>query len=298
MRILAFLAGLLAAAPAAAQDQMLGEAHFVGDTQVEMLVRWSGRAGRPHGDVEVRAGGRTQAVHDGAPAYAWAAGGERGLLVAMVGASPTVEVAYVPLADGRPGTPRRTALRRLAGADRAPIGAAVAARPDGFAVFWQEASTSSPGAIYETFTARFDADGRPVGESQRVQAPWPIADVAWLPGSSQYYFLLYYGGGDPNGTRLCGVHVDPSRLANVEHPWWSSRPGAIDEARLVVQDDRVIAVYRDGGQLLEIEVTTGSWGRDPGTDAARNRGAIAGTEAYGLRATDEGVAITRVPLRP
>lgn len=298
MRSLALVACLLAAAPAAAQDQMLGEAHQVGDTPVDMVVRWTGQGGRPHGTVEVRAGGQARTVHEGTPAYAWAAGGERGLLVAMVGASATVEVAFVPIVGGHPGAPRRRSLHRLAGSDRAPIGAAVAARPDGFAVFWQEASTSSPGAIYETYGARFDADGAAVGESQRVQAPWPIADVAWLPGSNQYFFLLYYGGADPSGTRLCGVHVDPDRLANVEHPWWSSVPGMIDEAQLAVRGGQVLAVYRDSGHLYEVDVTNGSWGRDPGRGATHDRGAIASTEAYGLTVGGEGVTIRRVPLRP
>ncbi len=298
MRSLVLFGCLLATAPAAAQDQMQGEAHFVGETPLELVVRWTGRAGRPHGLVEVRAAEGSRTIHEGTPAYAWGAGGERGLLVAMVGASATVEVSFVPVEGGRPGAPRRSSLRRLGGADRAPIGAAVAARPDGFAVFWQEASTSNPAAIYETYAARFDADGRAVGETRRVQAPWPIADVAWVPSTSQYYFLLYYGGADPNGTRLCGVHVDPERLANLEHPWWSSRPGAIDEAQLAVRGGQVIAVYRDGGRLLEIDVTNGAWGRDPTPEAAQARGAIAATDAYGLRVAGEGIEIRRVPLRP
>ncbi|MEZ4339279.1 MAG: hypothetical protein R3B82_21875 [Sandaracinaceae bacterium] len=298
MRSLVLVACLLAATPAAAQDQMLGEAHAVGGAPVELVVRWTGRDGRPHGVVEVRAGGQTRAVHEGTPAYAWAAGGEHGLLVAMVGASASVEVAYVPIVDGHPGAPRRHSVHRLAGPDRAPIGAAVAARPDGFAVFWQEASTSNPSAIYETYGIRFDAEGTVIGDTQRVQAPWPIADVAWIPASNQYYFLLFYGGSDPNGTRLCGVHVDPARLANVEHPWWSSRPGAIDEARLAVRGGRVVAVYREAGHLHEIDVTQGSWGRDPDAGATRDRGAIAATEAYGVEGTDEGVTIRRVALGP
>ncbi len=298
MRGLVLFSLLSLSVPAAAQERVVGEAHFVGDTPVDVVVRWSGRSGRPHGAVEVRAGGGTQTVHDGTPAFAWAAGGERGLLVALVGASATVEVRFVPIEGGRPGAPRRSAVRRLASADRAPVGAAIAPRPDGFAVFWQEASSTNPGAVYETYTARFDADGRAVGETQAVQAPWPIADVAWMPTRNEYYFLLYYGGADPRGTRLCGVHVEPTRLANVEHPWWSSRPGLIDEARLAVRDGRVTAVYRDDGRLFELDVTEGSWGTDPPPTAARAHGPIAADEAFGLRAGPEGVAIRRVSLAP
>jgi len=285
----------VAAVPAAAQDQAFGESHFVGDTAVDVAVRWTGRAGQPHGRVDIRAGETTRNLHDGTPAYAWAEGGDRGLLVAMIGASPTVEVRYVPIADGRPGGVRATRLRRIAGEDRSPVGAAIAATPDGFSVFWQEASTSNPQSLYETYLARFDHDGRPVGETTRVNAAWPIADVAWMPSRNQYYFLLYYGGRDPRGTRLCGVHIDPTRLANVEHPWWASTPGAIDEARLLVRGDRVVALYRDDGHLFEIDVTEGAWGRDP-TSTRRDHGTIRADTAFGARATADGIALRRVPL--
>lgn len=273
-----------------------GESHFVGQTPVDVVVRWRERAGRPRGTVEVRAGGRTTEVHDGGPAYAWAATNERGALVALVGASASVDVAFVPLAEGRPGRVRRASIRRIGSDDRAPIGAAVAARPDGFAVFWQEASTSNPGAIYETFVADFDADGRAQGEAHRVQAPWPIADVVWLPGSRQYYFLLYFGGSDPRGTRLCGVHVDAQAQRNLEHPFWVSRPGLIDEARLIVRGDRVLAYYRDDSRLLEADVTQGSWGRDPASPP-REHGGLAPDVAFGLRATADGVELRRSPIR-
>jgi len=286
---------LCVAAPAAAQDQAFGESHFVGDTPVDVAVRWSGRAGQPRGRVDVRVGERVRTLHDGAPAYAWAEGGARGVLVAMIGASSTVEARFVPVADGRPGAVRAHALRRTAGADRSPIGAAVAATPDGFSLFWQEASTSNAQALYETYLARFDHGGRPVGETTRVNADWPIADVAWMPSRGQYYFLLYYGGGDPRGTRLCGVHVDPDRLVNVEHPWWASAPGMIDEARLVVRGDRIVALYRDEEHLYEIDVTEGSWGRGP-TASRRDHGAIRSDTAFGARATADGIALRRVPL--
>ncbi|MCB9596754.1 MAG: hypothetical protein H6719_28790 [Sandaracinaceae bacterium] len=295
MRALLCFALLIPATSVAAQEQTFGESHFVGDVPVDVVAQWSGRGGRPHGHVEVRAGGAGTTIHDGTPAYAWAAGGSRGVLVALVGASSTVEVAYVPLVDGHPGGAVRSSIHRLASSDRSPIGAAVAERPDGFAVFWQEASNSNPSAIYETYTARFDADGHAVGESQRVQAPWPIADVAWVPSRNQYYFLVYYGGADPRGTRLCGVHVDPASLQNLEHPWWASRPGAIDEARLVVRGDAVSAVYRDDRRLFEIDVTGGSWGTDPAM-APRDHGPIASDEAYGLRVEGGSVAIRRSPL--
>lgn len=286
---------LAIAAPAAAQDQAFGESHFVDDTPVDMAVRFTEQAGQPHGRVDVRAGETVRNLHEGSPAYAWAEAGDRGLLVALIGASPTVEVRFVPIAHGRPGAVRAHALRRVAGEDRSPVGAAIAATPDGFSVFWQEASTSNPRALFETYLARFDRDGRPVGETTLVNAAWPIADVAWMPSRDQYYFLLYYGGGDPRGTRLCGVHVDPDRLANVEHPWWASVPGMIDEARLIVRGDRAIALYRDDDHLYEIDVTEGRWGQDP-TAERRDHGAIRPDVAFGARVTADGVALRRVPL--
>lgn len=293
--LLCLTLAISSASIASAQDTVFGESHFVGDRPIDVIVRWGDRRGQPHGTVTVRSGTATRSVHDGRPAYAWAASNGRGVLVALVGASATVEVRFTPLVDGRPGPVVRSSVRRLAGEGRSPIGAAVATRPDGFAVFWQEASTSTPGALYETYLARFDRDGRPSGESVRVNASWPIADVAWLPGRNQYYFLLYFGGSDPRGTRLCGVHIDEARLTNVEHPFWASRPGMIDEARLVTSGDRVFAVYRDDDRLLEQEVTAGSWGRNP-PNAPRQHGRVAANVAYGLRATAGGIEVRLRPL--
>ncbi len=294
MRTLLLLALCQLAAPAAAQDATFGERHFVSDVTVDVVVRWTREPAGPHGEVDVVAGGRTQRVHSGAPAHAWGAGGERGLLTALVGASATVEVVFVPIEDGRPGSPRRTSLVRLATGDRAPVGAAVASRPDGFAVFWQEASAGDASALFETYLARFDRDGRATGATTRVNADWPIADVVWLPGSGQYYFLLYYGSN--RGTRLCGVHVAGEPLRNLEHPWWASRVGMIDEARLVVFGaDRVAAVYRDGEQLYEVEVTGGGWGVEP-SRPRRSHGRITPSTAFGARATANGVDIRRVRL--
>lgn len=296
--LMLFAAPVAAAQPAPPSPTVFGETHFVGETPVDVVVRWrmAERRIQPQGTVEVRVGERATRVHEGGPAYAWAAANERGVLVALVGASASVEVAFVPVVEGRPGSPRAGSVTRLAGADRAPIGAAVAARPDGFAVFWQEASTSNPSATYQTFVALFDPEGRPRGGSQAVQAPWPIADVAWLPERGQYYFLVYYGGADPRGTRLCGVHVDGQAQRNLEHPWWASRPGMIDEARLVVgPGDRVIALYRDGGRLFEIDVSEGSWGRDPRVHA-RPHGDLAPDASWGARRRAGAIEVLRSPL--
>ncbi|MBX3270135.1 MAG: hypothetical protein KF729_07730 [Sandaracinaceae bacterium] len=290
MRSAAIVCLCLVAAPAAAQEQIFGEAHFVGDAALEVVTRF-----RPaRGAVEVRLGEQRVAVHEGAPRHAWAAGGDAGVLVVLLGVP--LEAVFVPVEAGRLGAPRRAPIARPAGPDRAPVGAAVALTPQGFSVFWQEASTTSPTALYETYLAAFDRLGAPAGAPVRVHAQWPLAAVAWQPDRGQFFFLLYYGGGDPRGTRLCGVHVDPAQLRNVEHPFWSSRPGMIDEARLVVRDRRVVAVYRDDGRLFERDVTEGAWGTDP--PEARSHGPIAPSEAYGMRASASGVTIRRARLAP
>lgn len=292
---LALALALCPASTTSAQTTVFGESHFIGERPVDVLVRWGDERGHPHGTVHVRSGDASREVHSGGPAYAWAAANDRGVLVALVGASATVEVAFTPITDGRPGPVAHHSLRRLAGEDRSPVGAAVAARPDGFAVFWQEASMSNPQALYETYLARFDQDGRPSGGSVLVNAAWPIADVVWISAQNQYYFLLYYGGGDPRGTRLCGVHIDEQRLTNVEHPFWVSRPGMIDEARLVTNGNRVFSVYRDDNQIFETEVTTGTWGQDPAA-APRSHGRAGANVAFALRAAGNGIEVRVRPL--
>ena len=89
-----------------------------------------------------------------------------------------------------------------------------------------------------------------------------------------FLFLFYGDGVGPRGTRLCGVHVDAATWRPQEHPWWASRPGLIDEARLFVRGSRVTALYRGGGEgdrLLEVDVSEGQWARQarPGRPRAR-----------------------------
>lgn len=269
-------------------EQRFGETHLVASTEVDLVVEW--RGGRSSVDV-VTDRGRTR-VHSGRPAYAFAAANDEGLLVALVGRGAGVEVAFVPIQDGRPRPAEPRALPRSGGADQAPVGAAIAARPDGFAVFWQEASTSNPNRPYSTYLARVSETGRPRGQATPVPAPWPLADVIWLADESRYYFLLYYGG--QQATRLCGVHVDGQTLRPVEHPWWASPSGAIDEARLGRRGARVVAVYRDGETLRESDVTSGGWAREPARP--RDHGRIAPTASFLVGNAPDGAL--RVGSRP
>ena len=277
---------------AAAQPGSTGELLFVSETPVQVENSWARTGDTVRGSVEVRTAAGRVVAHEGAPMSVWSSAGPRGVALVLVGA--TVEAIFVPVRDGRPGAPVRRAIHRIAGADRAPIGGAVATRPDGFAVFWQEASTTDPNEAYRTFLARFDEEGAPVEAEREVPAVWPLADAAWVAAESRYYFLLYYGTGDPNGTRLCGVHIDGNTLAPIEHPWWASRASVIDEAQLVVTASGVVAVYRggaDGRHLLEANVTAGNWGSDP--SAPRDHGTIRSSDPFGLRTTGRDVDIVR-----
>jgi hypothetical protein len=295
--LLQFLTALTAQR-AAAQPGSTGELLFVGDTAVQVENAWTRTAQTVTGSVEVRTAAASVTAHRGPPMSVWSSAGPRGVALALVGA--TLEVIFVPIANGRPGAPVRRDIHRIAGGDRAPIGAAVATRPDGFAVFWQEASTTDPNEAYRTFLARFDPGGAPIEAEREVPAVWPLADAAWVEAEQRYYFLLYYGTGDPNGTRLCGVHIDGATLTPVEHPWWASRPSVIDEAQLVVTDAGIVAVYRggaDGRHLLEANVTAGNWGSDP--SAPVDHGRIGSSDPFGVRASGRGVDIARraIPRR-
>lgn len=278
--------------PVGAEAQAYGEVRFAGETRVEVVTE-----ARPRGEVRVsvRAGSQRVTVYEGREAQAWSDASARGVLVGLLGGTAGLSAVLVPVEAGRLGAPRAVTIRRPEARGRAPVGIAVAARgDDGFALVWQEASVSQPASMYTTHVVEVSAEGR-AGEARASSATWPIADVAWLPAQGRYYFLLYYAaGGRPDGTRFCGVHVDPGSLTATEHPFWVTRPGQLDEAELVVSGARVFALYRDGGALLEAEVTDGSWGRE--APASRDRGAIDDAVAYGGRADGGAVEVARVRL--
>ncbi len=260
----------------------------VAGVEVDVVV---GRGSRgANVQIQTPTGHRT--VYTGRAGFAFAAGGDEGVLLALVGAGSGLEAAFVPIQDGQPGPAEPVAIPRVGDADGSPVGASIATVPGGFAVFWQEASGSAPGRPLRTFLARTDDRGRPLGPAVAVPAPWPIADVAWMPSRGDFYFLLFYSaGGD---TRLAGVHVDGDTLRPMEHPWWASRPGAIDEARLAVIGERVFAVYRDGSRLFEADVSEGAWGRE--VPAPQPRGPIRVDQTIVVVPGAEGLEVrTRYP---
>lgn len=297
MTLRALAACVLLATPSAAGAQQgppsrSGQLVLVGETPWAVVQEWDGQ----RASLEIRgpSGSRRGALE--APGFVAAASNDHGILVGIVHAAPAaVRALWVPIADGRPGTPAPLTIARVAGDDRTPVGISVTARPDGFAVIWQEGSTASASALWQTFEARFGPSGQAAGTSRALGAvSWPIADVVHLGG--RYLMLLYFGGASPEGTRLCAVHVDESGRPQ-EHPWWASRPGVISEARLVVHGARAIAVYRgglDGRTLLEADVTEGAWARE--APEPRRHGAIAPDEAYGLRADGARVRVERLRL--
>ncbi len=151
-----------------------------------------------------------------------------------------VRTVWIPIANGRPGAPHPITIPRIEGEGFAPVGIAIAARPDGFSVLWQEASTASPMETWRTYEARLDAHGDVIGAPRQLaQVPWPIADAVHVNGTT--WLLLYYGTNDPRRTRLCTVRIDDAGTP-LEHPRWSSREGMIGEAHIVPAGDRIFAV--------------------------------------------------------
>ena len=282
-----------------AEAQAFGEIRFAGETRVEVITET-----RPRGQarVSLRAGAPGEGaqrvvVYEGRDVQAWSDASGAGVLVGLLGGERGLSAVFVPVREGRLGAPRQVTVRRPEARDRAPVGIAIAARPDGFAFFWQEASVTQPGAQYTTHALAISNEGRP-GQVRSSSATWPIADVAWIADEGRYYFLLYYAaGGRPDGTRFCGVHVEAQSLRSLEHPWWATRAGQLDEAQLVVRGTRVVAVYRGGAsgdELLEVDVTGGRWGQE--APASRSHGRIAPSEAYGARFVRERLEVHRAAL--
>jgi hypothetical protein len=291
-RWLASIAGTLlftvANSGAAQPGGTFGELEFVRDQQVRVVAG-------PR-SVEVRAGARSTTAFQGRDLQMWSGANEHGVLVAAM-TRRGIETAFVPIVDRVPGPARRSPITRLAGDDWAPVGAAIAARPDGFAAFWQEANMRAPGELYRTVLARFDLQGRPVGETGEVRARWPMADVAYEPGSNRYYMLLYFGS--PRGTRLCGVHVDGETLTSMEHPFWVSvQARSIEDARLVRDGARLFALYLAGenvDRIFEANVTQGQWAQEP-PNAPVQRGVLRPGHVYAGLVRGDAVDLLWAPF--
>lgn len=271
---------------------------FAGEVAVRVTNEWDPAAGTGgQGHVRLRAGARRQRIPLASPAMVSAAATASGVFLAVLEDRPTRLLAvHVPLVEGRFGEPVTTEVTRPGGEALVPMNLTATATPTGYAVFWQEVPSTQPGATWQTFEARFDARGAAEGASRALgRVPWPIAAAAFVGG--RYFLALWFApGGRPDQIRLAAVHVD-LRGSPQEHPWWASRPGLIGETQLVVNGERVLAVYRggsDGGQLLEVDVTTGRWGQEP--SAPRRRGRIGAMVAYGVRARGTGTDVERFQL--
>src|SRR5690606_27441750 len=182
MTLRALAACLLLATPSAAgaQQGRSGQLVLVGETPWAVIQQQDGQ----RASLEVRGPRGSRRGPLEAPGFVAAASNDDGIFVAIVHAAPAaVRALWVPIAGGGPGTPVPLTVARIAGDGRMPVGVSVAARPDGFAVVWQEASTQSPSALWQTFEARFDPSGRPAGAPRALGAvSWPIADVIFFEG--------------------------------------------------------------------------------------------------------------------
>jgi hypothetical protein len=279
-----FLVNVPLAALAQAPPSATGRIVYAGEDAFSIVQRWEGR----RGSLRVRGPNGVQSTPLTEPAFITAAARADAVLIALTSGS-SVRVIFVPIAEGRPGTPRDHAVARPGGRQLTPVGASIAVRPDGFELVWQEAPTVDPNAAWSTFDARFDARGRQVGASRAFpQVPWPIADAGVLGG--QLFLVLYFSGGMPNDTRLCAVRISDAGDA-LEHPWWASRPGNIGEVQLAIVGARAIAVYRDGSELLEADVTAGGWGQE--SPEPRRHGALGEGEIFGVRGSADAVVVGR-----
>jgi hypothetical protein len=267
-----------------------GRVVYAGADAYTLVQRWDGR----RGEIEVSGPAGSTTIGLDGPVFMAGAASASGVFIGTAdGVRSRVRALFVPIVEGRFGRTVEREIDRPAGRDMVPVGAFVLARPDGFALWWQEASSSSANTPWQSYEARFDVNARASAPPRHLAGMmWPVADVAYVePGST--FVLLYYGTGDPRGTRLCAVHIEDAGNAR-EHPWWASRPGAITEAQLVVRGGRAIAVYRggdDGTRLLEVDVTSGNWGQEAAQPAEHGR--IDANEIYGARADGSGLVIER-----
>lgn len=295
LRVLAVCLLFVLPASAAAQGRssVFGRVVFVGETPWTVVERWTPRGG----SIELRGPSGVSRGELPSPGWLAAAARDDGILVAIASSGPAaVRTAWIPITDGRAGTPRPMTVPRMAGEGFAPVGVSIARRPDGFAVIWQEGSTTDPSATWQTYEARLGPHGEALGSPRAfAQVPWPIADALYTSGAT--FLLLYYGTNDPQRTRLCAVHIDENGAPR-EHPWWASREGLIGEAHLVERAGRVLAVYRggrDGDVLLEADVTNGGWAQE--APEPRAHGPIDAVEAYGERVVGGELRIHRAGLR-
>jgi hypothetical protein len=225
--------------------------------------------------------GEAIAVYDGAAAST-ALGAREGAAAVVLfrgGTQPFVKVAVVDLTTR---AVRTVDLDRTAGAGYAPTAAVVCADPDGFTVLWQEEVRGNPQAEARSTFARVKADGTVLARPAAVPIPWSLGAI--VDDGRGYTLAVNYDGTAPDQTRICFVTLTRDGKPE-QHPWWGSRPSAVDEVQLVAVAGKVTAVYRSGGALLSAvaDKTTGQWGKEADPSRTVATGLQAGAP-YAVRA--------------
>lgn len=273
-----------------------GPAHFgsgrivhVGRDAYRVVQRWNGRSG----SIVISGPSFEREIALPAPGLMSAAASADAIAIAVASGEPAVRTILVPLRTRRE---EWRLVDRPGGRELSPVGIAVFARPDGFGVWWQEASVANVNDLWRTFEVRIDGSGSLGGARELAGMRWPMLDAAYVEAGSTFALLLY-GGGDPTGSRLCAVRISDEG-SSLEHPWWASRAGLITEGQLVVSSGRVFAVYRGGSggtTLLDNEVTTGQWGQEG--PEPRAHGNIGTREIFGARPDGPRVHVERAAMR-
>jgi hypothetical protein len=171
-----------------------------------------------------------------------------------------------------------------------PFAVAGTATPTGFAIFFQEVQQDDPSAAH-TYLVELDEDGAPAGAAKEVPVPWSLAAAAH--NGKGFHLALIYPG-DNGGMRLSMVSLSED-LQPQQHPDWASSAGFISDVHLVVDDDKIRAVYRGGkagDRMLESDVTRiREWGSEP--PKAKDHGAIGQKHAIAIN----GGKPTKIELR-
>jgi hypothetical protein len=273
--------------------RVLGE----GVVAVRTVVTAPGTGGQRRGkvtlarlDKKLAPSGEAIPVYDGPAASTTLTvrDGAAAVVLFRGGAQPFVKIAVVDLAIR---TVRTVDLDRTAGADYAPSAAVVCADPDGFTVLWQEQMRGNPQAEARSTLARVKADGTVLAKPATVPIPWSLGAI--VDDGRGYTLAVNYDGAAPDQTRICFVTLTRDGKPE-QHPWWGSRPSAVEEVQFVSVAGKVTAVFRSAGTLLSVvaDKSTGQWGKEAEPSRTVSTGLPAGAP-YALRAGVGGVEVVR-----
>lgn len=262
---------------------------FAGENEVTVRTTWAPDG--QSGEVMLLAAGRGSiALYRGGRAITAVATSGATVLAAITEIDGArTHLVLVDLATD--GPPRRLTTESPGGSAVTPSAVVATSDDRGFTVLWQGIVAAQFRAA-RTAMMRIGRDGEWIERPRQVEVPWALADVAW--NGRGYHVALYFDGQSPNETRLCMVTLSAAGVPE-QHPWWASRPGLVDEARLVRVGDRIVAIYRageTGTELRRRDVTEpGVWGNDGGPGALVGR--IARGEEMLVRVADGSVRVER-----